>query len=501
MAALGFCTAFVLCAAGCRKSEPALPPPPPSDANTVGVSTAHFEQADGGKGAVAEPIKAAAPAPKPTVRLPAGAACVTPACHAGLAAARHIHGPVAKNACDTCHADDVGGHKYPMLRDKTKMCTFCHAVSGTAPHQHKALEQGCTICHDPHVSNVKYLIKGDSIDRMCASCHRVPWKRFTHTILTRGPCTICHQPHQSDNEMLLLGGQGPGNCYLCHDGLRRQMASLPHVHKPAARQCVTCHSPHASDFANQLKAPILQTCLNNACHDHDKVAKRLDAVSRPHEAILIGRQCANCHEAHATAEPLLMSDRMDRVCLHCHDKPVKARDGHTIPDMRPVLVESKYPHGPVRDGQCSACHDAHGSDLPGMLTAPYPRTFYARFDINNMVLCFTCHIKQMALTPKTTALTGFRNGDINLHYLHVNREPKGRTCRTCHAVHGSDLPKHMASDVPFEGSNWSMPIKFEKTNTGGSCSPGCHEPLGYDREHPRPRPAKRPTGEPTTKGA
>jgi predicted CXXCH cytochrome family protein len=299
--------------------------------------------------------------------------------------------------------------------------------------------------------------------------------------------------------MLLLGGGRAGNCYLCHDDLQRRMESEPHVHGPAAKQCVACHDPHTSEFANQLVAPISQTCTT-ACHDHKNIAARLDGLTHPHDAVTKGKQCANCHESHSAPEPVLLGERMDRVCLRCHDKPVKARDGHDIPDMRPVLTEAKFPHGPVRDGQCSACHDAHGSDVPAMLTAPYPQTFYARFDIANMALCFTCHIKQMALTETTDRLTNFRNGEINLHFVHVNRESKGRTCRTCHAVHGSDLPKHMASEVPFEGSNWSMPIRFEKTDTGGSCSPGCHKPLGYDRKKPRPRP-KKELEEPTTKGS
>jgi hypothetical protein len=29
-----------------------------------------------------------------------------------------------------------------------------------------------------------------------------------------------------------------------------------------------------------------------------------------------------------------------------------------------------------------------------------------------------------------------------------------------------------------------MPIKFAKSDSGGSCSPGCHKPYAYDRNAP-----------------
>jgi hypothetical protein len=100
------------------------------------------------------------------------------------------------------------------------------------------------------------------------------------------------------------------------------------------------------------------------------------------------------------------------------------------------------------------------------------------------------------LQPKTTTLTGFRDGDKNLHYLHVNRDDKGRSCRSCHDIHGSNLPKHLASAVPFEGSSWAMPIEFEQTKDGGSCAPGCHKPRSYSRLTP----TTLPTTLPTTRG-
>jgi len=108
-------------------------------------------------------------------------------------------------------------------------------------------------------------------------------------------------------------------------------------------------------------------------------------------------------------------------------------------------------------------------------------TFYTKFDLKKYDLCFTCHEANIVLTSKTTTLTNFRNGEVNLHFVHVNRDDKGRSCKTCHDVHASNLPNHMALSVPFEGSGWAMPIEYEKSATGGSCAPGCHKPRTYDR--------------------
>jgi hypothetical protein len=39
----------------------------------------------------------------------------------------------------------------------------------------------------------------------------------------------------------------------------------------------------------------------------------------------------------------------------------------------------------------------------------------------------------------------------------------------------------MASSVPFDGSNWAMPLQFEPTANGGTCSNSCHADKTYDR--------------------
>jgi predicted CXXCH cytochrome family protein len=128
------------------------------------------------------------------------------------------------------------------------------------------------------------------------------------------------------------------------------------------------------------------------------------------------------------------------------------------------------------------CHAAHGSDYFRLLIKEYSPEFYAPFDVSNYDLCFSCHQADKVLVKETENFTDFRNGKTNLHFLHVNNPQRGRTCRTCHATHASDEPKHLREKVPYGG--WEIRINFEKTETGGGCSPGCHDRRGYDRVNP-----------------
>ena len=86
---------------------------------------------------------------------------------------------------------------------------------------------------------------------------------------------------------------------------------------------------------------------------------------------------------------------------------------------------------------------------------------------------------KVTITDKSgVGLTRFRDGEVNLHRLHVNRE-KGRTCRACHEVHASKNPFHIRDAVPFGGRGWQLEIRFKKAETGGSCAPGCHVERAY----------------------
>ncbi len=131
---------------------------------------------------------------------------------------------------------------------------------------------------------------------------------------------------------------------------------------------------------------------------------------------------------------------------------------------------------------CSACHNPHGGAIYRLLTEAYPAGPYAPFDVESYALCFGCHDVEMVEEERDDEVTEFRNGDLNLHYVHVNREDKGCTCGTCHDAHAGTGPKHIADPMAF--GQQAILTKYEATATGGSCLSSCHAMWAYDRIHP-----------------
>jgi predicted CXXCH cytochrome family protein len=228
-----------------------------------------------------------------------------------------------------------------------------------------------------------------------------------------------------------------------------------------------------------LKAAVPGLCRK--CHE--KIVKDQQTAAVRHSPVTEPPACMNCHDPHMAQEgKLLVADELD-LCLKCHDKPIKAGKYEFI-DIKQLLAANPNRHGPLHNRNCSACHDPHGSSHFRLLTNEYPKDFYAPFFTSNYALCFRCHDSALAEDERTTSTTEFRDGDRNLHFVHINRTSHGRTCRSCHEVHASSSPKHIGVTVPF--GSWKLPVKFEKTETGGSCAPGCHAVQKYDRQLAKP---------------
>jgi predicted CXXCH cytochrome family protein len=426
--------------------------------------------------------------PRPTLPAPTTAVdkttCTSDGCHAEVKAYKSVHGPVNVNACDACHKlTDAAAHKYEMTRPKADMCTFCHKLdTKDMAVVHQPVKTGdCAGCHNPHGGTTVKILRGETLKATCDRCHKdvVAGKKFMHGPVAAGACDACHKSHASNNPKLLVD-QGKALCINCHKEMNEQLKNAKVTHKPVMQgECVQCHDPHASNYKMQVKAEPFTLCTS--CHDHDKIKDVATNSKVKHSAVLKDQACTNCHTPHGGALAKLMKAQPVDLCMKCHNQEQKTSYGRVVQAVPEVQNPKLSKHGPVRDGNCSGCHNVHGSDQTRLLAKAYPETFYAKFDPENFALCFTCHDKKLVETKDAEGLTGFRNGTRNLHFVHVDKD-KGRTCRACHETHAGPNPAHIRNSVPF--GQWELPLNFKKTATGGSCAPGCHKEYGYDRNTP-----------------
>ena len=402
--------------------------------------------------------------------------CVSAQCHSTLLTGSTVH-PVAEN-CAGCHESveephpKKGGKTFKLTQEPPDLCTTCHEAFGKKKVVHSPVAGGaCTTCHNPHSSNEPKLLAQSQKD-VCGTCHadHVDFK-VIHGPVSAGSCTACHTPHESDNEKLLLK-KGEELCFGCHLDMPEVMKKK-NVHPAMATGCTSCHNPHGSANPKMLADEGEKVCF--ACHP--QIGEAVTSAPVPHSAVQMG--CPSCHTPHASDNDRLLLKPEKDTCAECH--------GTVIPKNAKVF------HGPDNDGKCTRCHNPHGGENAKLLVKEFPSEAYVPYTDKAFPLCFSCHKRDLLQHPETSFATNFRDGEKNLHYVHVNNKEKGRSCRLCHYWHGTVAPMLIADTVEF--GQWKLPLKFQKTETGGGCSPGCHKPQYYDRKTP----GKKPEGAATKK--
>lgn len=465
----------VFCA--CNAGQPVAP----ARSEEAAAQAAQAQEGASGQGAAAkasaasaataapEPQAAAAKAPQPSA--PPTSPCVSSQCHTRLLSGSTLHPPA--DACDSCHEEVSTPHPakgkktFKLTQEAPDLCYTCHDAFGKGKVVHSPVEAGmCTECHNPHSSEqAKLLVK--PVGEVCKQCHEDHFAfKVLHGPVSNGDCTACHLPHESSTPSLLQK-EGTELCEGCHVDFEDLMKKKT-VHAAVEAGCTSCHNPHGSKNEKMLSDPVPALCFT--CHaDIEEAVKE---ASSPHPAIDTPESCVACHSPHASDFDALMLKNQKDVCIACHDTVLSAK--------MPVL------HGPNNDGKCSRCHNPHGSKINKLLKAEFPEDAYVPYTDKAFPLCFSCHKRDLLQYPQTSFATGFRDGERNLHYLHVHNTEKGRNCRFCHSLHGSTKPKLIADNA--EMGTWKMPIKFQKTDTGGGCWPGCHAVKYYDRESPGRKP-------------
>jgi predicted CXXCH cytochrome family protein len=422
--------------------------------------------------------------------------CGTRDCHPFLKTLPNLHQPVKDGDCFACHEQKNTQHPlrgvktYPLKAQGEKLCYLCHDRVATKEFVHEPVKGGdCIACHRAHGATGKHLLDtGSSPADLCFTCHEAKGFRghHQHGPVAAGDCTSCHGHHDAPVAKLLKK-ESRELCLDCHSDFASAMKGAILIHPPVAKgACTACHNPHSSASRFILKEDMPELCYS--CHD--KLAKKTMQARVQHKPISQAKSCSSCHSSHFSAAKGLLPTDQKSLCLGCHDsdglksgKGYRNLSGVPLQNMKKALDGKKQLHGPVVKGECSSCHAPHGSDNMRLLVKAYPADFYAPYKEGAYDLCLSCHDKNLLKYADTTMYTRFRNGKQNLHYLHVNDQRKGRSCRACHDAHAVDGKKLIGNDGAKFG-DWRVPTRLSLTPTGGSCAPGCHRPVRYDREKP-----------------
>lgn len=262
----------------------------------------------------------------------------------------------------------------------------------------------------------------------------------------------------------------PPACKECHSDL----VEYELMHYPAEDACDNCHestgASHPSDdsLGFRLMDNIPELCYY--CHEEPS------QFGFQHQVYASG-DCLGCHDAHGSVNASLLRLPDPDLCLSCHKRDFQTDSSETL-NIKRLVTGRMQAHSAIELGGCLSCHLAHGSDKRVLLADAYPEADYLPAQTENFALCFLCHDTDLLEARETEWGTGFRDGNRNLHRLHMNGN-KGRNCRMCHNLHGSPLPFLVEEKIAF--GSWEMRMNFIAEEQGGSCLPGCHGKQSYQR--------------------
>lgn len=124
----------------------------------------------------------------------------------------YVHKPVHEppKKCNNCHSRR--GQRRPtakafLITPVPQLCYDCHderLVMG--PYVHGPVAVGeCVFCHNPHKSQIKYLLEKGGVPQLCYSCHDKDGIELIpdHSVTELSSCMDCHYAHASLERPLL----------------------------------------------------------------------------------------------------------------------------------------------------------------------------------------------------------------------------------------------------------------------------------------------------------
>lgn len=311
-----------------------------------------------------------------------------------------INQPTQTQACYLCH--DAGGQSQYDVADQ-----FGKTAPYAASH-HKIPEgtQQCSDCHNPH---------DGGRDGQGNSIH---WPRLLQSSASPSThsgndfCFSCHQNAQGNTKAINFttfpsAGVGHNNSAFIINGVTPFSPS-----SGTGISCNACHGEHGSSLAKLLKLNPNNDTTNVSGDDKT--------------------QCYECHTGASADNRYLGKSVYDNAAYNPHSLTSSTK------------TNASYPNVTGQAGQCTNCHDPHGSaNGTSQVSMKTLRGVYndgkTSYTAADFTFCFGCHNNTSA-NSKYDIQTPY-NDSLGGHYIKTaggslavgSKLP----CEACHTLHGS----------------------------------------------------------------
>lgn len=180
------------------------------------------------------------------------------------------------------------------------------------------------------------------------------------------------------------------------------------------------------------------------------------ASAFPHQPINDG-DCIACHNPHVSRFAALLKDRPGILCGSCHPEAIAA-------------AQQTQVHQPFAEGRCTECHQPHGGDFDNLLLA------------QTSELCASCHSQTTSWASKQVQHTPFAQGRCaSCHDPHAAEfeslaiKEGAQLCASCHQASASLRSAHRG--YPVESASCSTCHDPHASGRRGLFRETLHEPF------------------------
>jgi predicted CXXCH cytochrome family protein len=317
--------------------------------------------------------------------------------------------------------------------------------------------------------------------KACLQCHEDKTKgKSVHSAIATG-CLSCHEVRvNKDVTRVKLTTTTPYKvCLTCHS--EKDAAQIKGtVHKPAVRDCLTCHDPHVSDYKNQLLKATSGEKKDNLCLTCHNQGEDVPAKGSRHAALDMG--CDTCHTTHKTGAEMTAENRFHltksapALCVDCHDP-------------KDAGLQKAHQNQPFGKANCLQCHDPHQSAEPKLM-AKFEHSPFAEKQ------CEVCHAPakdgKVVLTQKSAkelCVTCHDDKAKQIETAKVQHPGAAGECTDCHNPHAGSTPGFVQPDPvnacltchSEQAEQGKKPHLHQPAFAQGCAT--CHEPHGGENQH------------------